>query len=88
MLPGADWRDTVKKSEWGPPVSVTASAVSSTGTMPSSHGEDATAIPPPAGLIDEPRRDSYGYRCYGSTDLLWLLQARTLSSVTHAAADT
>ena len=36
---------------------------------------------------DITRRDSYGHRCYESTDLLWLLRARTLSSVTHAAAD-
>ena len=31
------------------------------------------------GLIDEPARDSSGYRRYGSTDLLRLVQARTLA---------
>ena len=31
VVPGADWRDSVKKCEWPPPVTVTvASAVSST----------------------------------------------------------
>ncbi|HEX6359157.1 MerR family transcriptional regulator [Actinophytocola sp.] len=32
------------------------------------------------GLIDEPRRDSSGYRRYGSADLLRLVQARTLAA--------
>ena len=31
------------------------------------------------GLIDEPRRDSSGYRRYGSADLLRLVQVRTLA---------
>ena len=31
------------------------------------------------GLIDEPRRDSSGYRRYGSADLLRLIQVRTLA---------
>jgi DNA-binding transcriptional MerR regulator len=32
------------------------------------------------GLIDEPRRDSSGYRRYGSADLLRLVQVRTLAA--------
>jgi DNA-binding transcriptional MerR regulator len=32
------------------------------------------------GLLDEPRRDSSGYRRYGSADLLRLIQARTLAA--------
>lgn len=32
------------------------------------------------GLIDEPRRDSSGYRRYGSADLLRLVQIRTLAA--------
>lgn len=32
------------------------------------------------GLIDEPRRDNSGYRCYGSADLLRLVQVRTLAA--------
>lgn len=32
------------------------------------------------GLIDEPRRDSSGYRRYGSADLLRLIQIRTLAA--------
>lgn len=32
------------------------------------------------GLLDEPRRDSSGYRRYGSADLLRLVQARTLAT--------
>lgn len=32
------------------------------------------------GLLDEPRRDSSGYRRYGSADLLRLVQARTLAA--------
>lgn len=32
------------------------------------------------GLVDEPRRDSSGYRRYGSADLLRLIQARTLAA--------
>jgi DNA-binding transcriptional MerR regulator len=32
------------------------------------------------GLLDEPQRDSSGYRRYGSADLLRLIQARTLAA--------
>ncbi|HJP77342.1 MAG TPA: MerR family transcriptional regulator [Pseudonocardiaceae bacterium] len=32
------------------------------------------------GLVDEPRRDSSGYRRYGSADLLRLVQVRTLAA--------
>src|SRR5262245_25546882 len=32
------------------------------------------------GLIEEPRRDNFGYRRYGSADLLRLVQVRTLAA--------
>jgi DNA-binding transcriptional MerR regulator len=39
------------------------------------------------GLLDEPRRDSSGYRRYGSTDLLRLVQVRTLAEAGVALAE-
>ena len=39
------------------------------------------------GLLDEPRRDSSGYRRYGSEDLLRLVQVRTLAAAGVALAD-
>ena len=39
------------------------------------------------GLLDEPRRDSSGYRRYGSADLLRLVQVRTLAAAGDPLAE-
>lgn len=39
------------------------------------------------GLVDEPERDSSGYRRYGSTDLLRLVQVRTLAGASAPLAE-